>query len=167
MNSAKKDFNKATPMSRDISDLLQAALRGDAAAIEASLEAFGDDFADTSFTGTSALMLAAAHNHTGVMEVLLSHGADINDVNSDGDTALIWALYDERAEAAQLLLDHGADVSIVNKMNKTAFDYVEKLSRPDIVRQMRQGSPRYIEKTVDRGLSRPLPVRQPLKFLKK
>ena len=68
-------------------------------------------------TGLAPLHLAAAHNSTAVMELLMSHGADTNTRDSIkvvpwyGATPLLFAAANDSLQAAELLLQHGADAS--------------------------------------------------------
>lgn len=158
-------FNQKATVA-DIRAFIHAAEQGDKERVAEALKRFGRDFANASDHGTTALMLAAFRDQTGVMELLIENGANLEARNRDDDTALIWALYAERPAAALLLLDYGADVNVVNKMGKTPFDYAEKLSRPDIIHCMKTATPRNIERTIENGVQNPLPVRRPLKLRK-
>ena len=89
---------------------MDAAQRGDAAAVEALLRAGADpDF----YNGQhSAIYAAAKRGHASVMDVLLAHGADIDavDVDANGFTALCTAACEGDLDTMRLLLDRGADV---------------------------------------------------------
>lgn len=167
MGSPLNQTFNAQATEADVRGFIRAAERGDRQRIADDLRRFGRDFANADSNGATALMLASFANQTGVMELLIENGANLEAKNRDNDTALIWALYNERAEAAMLLLDYGADVNVVNNMGKTPFDYAEKLSRPDILHYMKTATPRNIERTIEMGVQKPLPVRKPLKLSRK
>ena len=117
--------------------LLDAAERGDAAAVEALLVsgAADADAADAADGGCQLLHIAARKGHASVVELLLQHGADMNAATARGRTALHEAA---NAEVALLLLDRGADVTAaaacggvkgVTPLHAAARDYNEELVR--------------------------------------
>src|ERR671917_389906 len=63
----------------------------------------------TSSAGDSLLILAAYHDHSETVRMLLEHGADHGRVNDRGQTALGAAVFRRSKESTTLLLDHGAD----------------------------------------------------------
>jgi hypothetical protein len=54
-------------------------------------------------TGGTALMLAAANDHTETVKLLLDRGADINVRDNEGKTALVWAREKGHPEIVQLI----------------------------------------------------------------
>jgi uncharacterized protein len=63
----------------------------------------------TNSAGDSLLILAAYHDHSETVRMLLEHGADHGRVNDRGQTALGAAVFRRSKESTTLLLDHGAD----------------------------------------------------------
>ncbi len=59
----------------------------------------------------TALMLAAASGHAGVVGILLERGARINDPSREGWTALLLAARGEHPSVVEHLLAAGADVN--------------------------------------------------------
>ncbi len=75
----------ATPLS-------EAAASGNAAMIEALLNAGADPKTLTTADGETVLMTAARAGNVDAVKVLLAHGADVNArENYRGQTALMWA----------------------------------------------------------------------------
>ncbi|PWB78759.1 MAG: hypothetical protein C3F08_08175 [Candidatus Methylomirabilota bacterium] len=58
--------------------------------------------------GATALMRAASHGRSGVVDLLLNKGAEVNVKASDGGTALKYALWHGHTNVAELLEKHGA-----------------------------------------------------------
>jgi ankyrin repeat protein len=80
--------------------------------------------------GSTALMFAAGHGHTGVVEALLQEGAMVNSRDDGGYTALMMASLDQLA-VVRALLEKGADVNAVAKDGVTALALASKNSSPD------------------------------------
>ena len=64
------------------------------------------------YTGCSALHLAASHDQTMAVEILLEYGADIECRDQRDATPLLVAIQSDSRVALQFLLDKGAKVSI-------------------------------------------------------
>ena len=85
-------------------DLINAALHGDAAAVQALL-AKGAEVNAKANDGVTALMAASEEGHGEVVEALLAKGAEVNARRTnDGVTALILASYKGHIEVVQALL---------------------------------------------------------------
>lgn len=82
--------------------LLQAARAGDAAAVEAALQA-GSDANQRGGDGETALHWAADRGHPPVLALLLQQGADVNAADNDGLVPLHYAALAEQQEAAEML----------------------------------------------------------------
>lgn len=109
-------------------ELLAAAARGDAAAIEAAMArgAKPDAVSDTVVEGVSfatpAIVLAARDGHVEAVRVLLRAGAKV-DARTElgGESALVSAAIDGHAEVIDALLAAGASVDLPNAWGKTAL----------------------------------------------
>ncbi len=94
-----------------ITELMSAALAGDAATVKALLEA-GADVNAADDWGDTALIRAAASGHAAVVELLLEAGADPEAPSRSGDTALAIAIKYRAGDVALVLLEHGADPDV-------------------------------------------------------
>jgi serine/threonine-protein phosphatase 6 regulatory ankyrin repeat subunit B len=75
---------------------------------------FGGNFSGTAeiySVGSRALVFAATHGHTEVVQLLLAKGANVNAKDETGYTALINASAYGHKEVVQLMLGKGADVN--------------------------------------------------------
>jgi len=111
---------KVTAATREgaITPLFMACTNGDAAIIEALLNA-GADANSVKGNGTTALMTAAAAGSAPAVKLLLDRGAEVNAEESvHGQTALMFAAALDRADAVKLLLSRRADPNITSKVNK-------------------------------------------------
>jgi ankyrin repeat protein len=116
---------KATTREGAITPLLMACVGGNAAMIEALLNA-GADANSKKANGTTALMTASASGSAEAVKVLLDHGADVNARESaHGQTALMFAAALNRDRVIKVLTSHGASVDIateVRKLERVRFD---------------------------------------------
>jgi uncharacterized protein len=94
--------------------LVNAAIRGDAAAVQGLLEKDEKD-------GGSALLMASLKGHLEVVRVLLAAGVDVNTKDSNGTTALILAAWKRHLGVVQALIDKGVDVNARAKDGNTAL----------------------------------------------
>jgi len=107
--------------------LLAAATNGDAAAVQALLNAgaYVDcaDFFDASLQGVTPLYAASQHNHEAVVKMLLRAGAIVDNITGfDGSTPLHAAVVNGNEVVVRALLDAGAE------LNKRYFEfYKEKI----------------------------------------
>ena len=113
--------------------LYQAAEKGNLKAVKKLLEAGANVDKATKNSRTTALMCAAYHGHSGVVELLLGRGADVDKANNDGKTALIVAAKKGNLKAVKKLLEAGANVDKVDKNGKTALKLAEENFCKEIV----------------------------------
>jgi ankyrin repeat protein len=100
--------------------LVQFAGQGDAAVVEAFLEAGMSPDAKETRRGSTALIHAAANGHSRIVARLLDAGAAVNRPDDDGTTALAAACYFGRAPLVELLLAKGADPRAASKDGATS-----------------------------------------------
>ncbi len=91
--------------------LMEAAARGDLAAVEAAIADGADVAQSTGRARVTPLMAAAAHDHMGVVEGLLAHGADLDVWDRGGRSPLAQAAVKGNLTGAARLLELGADVN--------------------------------------------------------
>jgi ankyrin repeat protein len=77
--------------------------------------------------GQTALMLAALHGHTGLVELLIAQGADLDVTAKFGLSALMLAVVGGHTATASMLTRAGADLRLVGTgapgfAGKTAYD---------------------------------------------
>ncbi|XP_036426069.1 KN motif and ankyrin repeat domain-containing protein 4 isoform X1 [Colossoma macropomum] len=85
-------------------------------------------------SGQTALMLAASHGRTAMVQVLLECKADVNIQDNDGSTALMCASEHGHSEIAKLLLDTPeCDTSLKDKAGHTALSVAIKASHSEVV----------------------------------
>jgi ankyrin repeat protein len=99
----------ATAMTGLAGDLISAAERGDAAAVQALL-AKGAEVNAKGYDGWTALMLASENGHLDVVQALLAKGPDLNAKGYDGRTALMLTSESGHLDVAQALLAKGPDL---------------------------------------------------------
>jgi ankyrin repeat protein len=103
--NARTRINGVTP-------LFMAARKGNAAIIEALLNA-GADIQSRSTVGTTPLMMTAASGNADAVRVLLNAGADpdAKDLNQ-GETALMFAAASGRTDVIRVLAQRGANLNV-------------------------------------------------------
>ncbi len=100
----------ALPGLADADSFHDAVISGDVETVRALLDAGADVEARTE-DGHTALMLAAAGSHEGIVRMLLDAGADVNARDEKGWTALMWPAFLGHEGIVRALLDAGADVN--------------------------------------------------------
>ncbi|MBK8239355.1 MAG: ankyrin repeat domain-containing protein [Deltaproteobacteria bacterium] len=127
-------------------ELLAAASRGDAAAVEAAMArgARPDAVSDTVVEGISfaapAIVLAARDGHVEVVRALLRAGAKVDArTGLGGETALVSAAIDGHADVVDALLVAGASVDLPNAWGKTALMWASDNGHDAAVRRLLAG----------------------------
>lgn len=101
--------------------LATCAGSGADAAVRALMASGADVNAADNWRGQTALMWAAAENHTAIIKVLLEGGAKV-DARSKGDfTALMFAVRQDARDAARLLIKADADVNFTAPSSQSAL----------------------------------------------
>lgn len=104
---AGADAKSATPDGETM--LMTAARTGKVEAVKLLLANGADPRAVEGWRGQTALMWAAAENHTAVVQTLIEAGADVNARSNGGFTPLLFAVRAGRTETVTLLLSKGAN----------------------------------------------------------
>ena len=73
----------------------------------------------------TALMIAAHHGHTEVVQELVRGNAFLNLCDEDGNTALMWAARNGHTEVVQALVQAGAALDLRDNDGKTALMIAE------------------------------------------
>ncbi len=120
-----------------VSALSEAAGAGNAAMIEALLNAGADARTLTTPDGETVLMTAARTGNVDAVRVLLDHGANVNAKEDyRGQTALMWAAAEHHADVVKLLLERGADWRVESESRETT---IPKLSAASSITPMARG----------------------------
>ena len=117
------------------SSLLQAARKGDVAAVEKSLKK-GVPIESTNDKGETPLCLAVIGGHVSTISTLLSHNAQIEARTKKGLTPLLCArenVSTSRINVMRILLSAGANLDARDENGDTALHQAVSLSRPDWV----------------------------------
>lgn len=128
--------SKTTPMSackppRPDSPAVAAVKKGDIGTVRSLLQEQLDlATAPQDDSGTTLLMVAAAHDQRDIARLLLEHGADANAVAARGWSPLTYAVVEQHLDMLELLLEHGADVHHVDMMQRSLV--LEAAARPDV-----------------------------------
>lgn len=118
------------------SALLQAARKGDVAAVEKALKK-GVPIESTNDKGETPLCLAVIGGHVPTISALLSHNAQIEARTKKGLTPLLCArenVSTSRINAMRILLSAGANLDAQDENGDTALHQAVSLSRPDWVK---------------------------------
>ncbi|XP_061116813.1 peroxisomal NADH pyrophosphatase NUDT12 [Conger conger] len=94
-----------SPKDETLARFLDAAARGDVAAVSATIGHSGSFINESGENGWTALMLAARHGHVEVVNTLLSEGCDKSLVNKSGHTSYDIAKFWGHKHIAGLLAD--------------------------------------------------------------
>src|SRR5690606_31346873 len=129
----------ATTTCVNASEVADAAMRGDTAAVQRLLES-GANVNQPQADGATALQWAAYHGDAELVRLLLGAGADPSLANRNGSTAMWLAASRGDAEVLEALLDGGADV-----------DEQLPLGRRPLMLAARSGSVDAVRLLLDRG----------------
>jgi len=83
---------------------------------------------------STPLQIAAQHQNTSVLEVLLKYRAHTEVVDQLGKTVLHVAAFEGRFNVVKLLLEYGANVSAKAMDGKTALHFAVHLGRIDVIK---------------------------------
>ncbi|XP_044506714.1 ankyrin repeat-containing protein P16F5.05c-like [Mangifera indica] len=112
--------------------LLQAARYDDIDDI-ISLESAGVSLYSKDSQGRTALHMAAANGHLGIVDYLVSRERDVNASNEEKNTPLHWDCLNGHIEVVKLLILAGANVSMLNSHERTPMDEAVSRGKMDVI----------------------------------
>ena len=118
---------------RAASELADAAMKGDAAAVQALIDRHADVNAAQP-DGATALHWAIYRGDLPTAKALVKAGASVTQPNSDGATPLSLACQNGTVELVRLLLDAGADANEALANGETALMMAARTGNPETVR---------------------------------
>ncbi|MET4898431.1 ankyrin repeat domain-containing protein [Sphingomonadaceae bacterium jetA1] len=117
---------------RGFTPLILAAYNGQAAAVEALLNAGADPCKPDRTQGNTAQMGVAFKGDDRIAARLLKAGCDINARNKAGQTALMMAALFGRTAQVKMLMQHGADPHLVDASGRSAASVAEVQGHSDL-----------------------------------
>ncbi|XP_057515222.1 uncharacterized protein LOC130796840 [Amaranthus tricolor] len=118
-------------MEEQVEALLEAARYDDLDDLK-GLESAGVSLDAKDSQRRTALHMAAANGHHGIIEYLISKGVDLNSLNQEKNTPLHWACLNGHVEVVRTLILAGADVSICNCHDRTPLDEASSQNNTDM-----------------------------------
>ena len=88
--------------------------------------------------GQTALFLAALHNRTDAIRLLLHNGADVNKRDRWGNTPVHEAAMRNKTKVIAMLMKHGASINITNNDGEKPIDLVQWYGSEAAVRMLEQ-----------------------------
>ena len=110
----------AAPSRRAVAQLLDAARRGDVAALRRALDA-GAPIESRDADGRTAILLATHANQLPAVRALIARGADVNAQDRQRDSAFLLAGARGYTEIVRATLAAGADLKSTNRYGGTAL----------------------------------------------
>ncbi|XP_031518450.1 ankyrin repeat domain-containing protein 62-like isoform X1 [Papio anubis] len=108
---------------KDLGMIHKAAIAGDVNKVQESILLRLNDVNDRDNKNRTALHLACAHGHPGVVADLVARKCQLNLTDSENRTALIKAVQCQEEVCASILLEHGADPNVRDMYGNTALHY--------------------------------------------
>ncbi|MES2229772.1 MAG: ankyrin repeat domain-containing protein [Pseudomonadota bacterium] len=120
--------------------LMQAAWRGDAAAVEALL-AQGASLTATNGDGNNALWLACVANDPALVARLVRAGVPIDHRNLTGATCLMYAASSSKPAVVRALLELGANPHLLTQDDYSALDMAASVECLQLLRAATRAAP--------------------------
>ncbi|XP_030782452.1 ankyrin repeat domain-containing protein 62-like [Rhinopithecus roxellana] len=108
---------------KDLGMIHKAAIAGDVNKVQESILLRLNDVNNRDNKNRTALHLACAHGHPGVVADLVARKCQLNLTDSENRTALIKAVQCQEEVCASILLEHGADPNVRDMYGNTALHY--------------------------------------------
>uniref|UniRef100_A0A2K6C8C2 Ankyrin repeat domain 62 n=1 Tax=Macaca nemestrina TaxID=9545 RepID=A0A2K6C8C2_MACNE len=108
---------------KDLGMIHKAAIAGDVNKVQESILLGLNDVNNKDNKNRTALHLACAHGHPGVVADLVARKCQLNLTDSENRTALIKAVQCQEEVCASILLEHGADPNVRDMYGNTALHY--------------------------------------------
>ncbi|XP_050623505.1 ankyrin repeat domain-containing protein 62 isoform X5 [Macaca thibetana thibetana] len=108
---------------KDLGMIHKAAIAGDVNKVQESILLGLNDVNNKDKKNRTALHLACAHGHPGVVADLVARKCQLNLTDSENRTALIKAVQCQEEVCASILLEHGADPNVRDMYGNTALHY--------------------------------------------
>jgi|GEM_PF-4942930 len=134
-SSQKAKTPPRNPQSKGSNNLLVAFVQS--GALETAKVMISDPATDINAadaSGKTALIAAAQHGHTDIINLLTEKKADTDIRDSDGNTALIYAIEAGYAGIVKILLEKGADPNFTNSQNFSPLICVAKTGNAAIAK---------------------------------
>lgn len=125
----------ASPDAHGNTPLMQAAWRGDAAAVSALLSQ-GVSLTATNSDGNNALWLACVANDPALVTLLARAGVPIDHQNLTGATCLMYAASAAKPAVLRTLLELGADPHLLTQDDYSALDMAASLDCLQLLRNV-------------------------------
>jgi len=141
----EKDADVTVSDGDGLTPLMNAAENGSADCVKALIEGTDADYLNLfSTTGFSALIIAAAHGHKEVVEVLSGAGADPNAVSEEnGVTALMYAAASGHVDVMSVLIANKADINFKHSNGGTALLEAATGGEPDAMEALLEAGAKY------------------------
>jgi ankyrin repeat protein len=115
------------------SDIADAAMRSDVAAVRALIQKKAD-VNEPRLDGSTAIVWAVHHNHLEIADALVKAGADVRSPIERGVTPLSMAALQGSPAMVGLLLDAGADANARGPSGETMLMFAARNGNPEVIR---------------------------------